>query len=125
MNEDCGVCLDPGDYDHPEMYEEKVVKARKECRCCECGRQISIGQEYQRASGKWDGDFGTHKTCLDCMNIRDAFACGSGFMFERLWDDLWEYKNDINHDCVKKIKTPSAKAYYLERLRKMRGISDV
>ena len=122
MTDDCGVCLDPGDYDAPAFYVEKIVKARKPYKCCECGRDIHIGSQYQNVTGKWDGDFDVKRTCIDCYHIREAFRCGGGFLFERLWDDLWEYKNDINFDCVKNINTASAKAYYLDRLRKMRGI---
>jgi len=119
---DCGVCLDPGDYDAPRMYSEMVVKARKPHGCCECGNTIHPGSEYQRASGKWDGDFGVYCTCLDCMHIRDAFRCGGGFLFGQLWDSLHEYRNDVNTGCVEKIKTVSAKQRYMDWLREARGI---
>lgn len=121
---DCGVCLDSGYDETPTLYNDNFFKARKSHRCCECGRQIAVGSQYQRVEALWDGNFDTYKTCMDWWNIREAFRCGGGFLFERLWDDLNEYKNDINFDCVKNIKTPSAKAYYLERLREMRGIEE-
>ena len=37
-----------------------------------------------------DVNTGTYKTCLSCREIRNHFACSSGFYFERLWDDLEE-----------------------------------
>ena len=119
---DCGICLDPGDYECAEMYSEAVVKARKPHRCCECGKAIHPRSEYQRASGKWDGDFATYRTCLDCMHIRDAFRCGGGFLFGQLWDSLHEYRNDVNTGCVAKLKTVSAKQAYMDWLRQARGI---
>lgn len=119
---DCGVCLDGGDWDAPTLYNYNFVKARKEYSCCECGRKIHKGAEYQRVTGLWGGRFETYRTCMDCYYIREAFRCGGGFLFCDLWNTLWEFKNDINTGCLERIKTPSAKAYYLEQLRKMRGI---
>lgn len=119
---DCGVCLS-GDYDcAAEFSDTSYAKARKVYRCCECHRDIAKGQEYERQVGKWEGDFYTYKTCMDCVNIRTAFACGGGYTFTRLWEDLSEYQRELNTGCLEKIKTPTAKAYFLERLRKWRGI---
>lgn len=123
MDEDCGVCLDPGDYDAPEFYSEKIVKGRKPHQCLECGNKILPGAQYQKARGKWDGDFNEYHTCMDCVNIRDAFRCGGGWMFGQLWESLHEYRNDVNLDCVKKIKTVSAKQKYVDWLREQRGIA--
>jgi hypothetical protein len=123
MIEDCGVCLDPGDHDAPEMYCEKIVKARKPHDCCECEIKIESGSEYQRTTGRWDGRFDVFCTCLDCVNIRDAFRCGGNFFFGQLWDSLHEFRNDVNFDCVAKIKTVSAKQRYMDWLRKVRQIA--
>lgn len=122
-NDDCGVCLSSSDYDAPKMYSEKVVKARKSHRCCECGRLINVGNHYQKACGKWGGDFGEFHTCMDCLNIREAFRCGGGFLFGQLWDSLHEFRNDVTAACVAKIKTVSAKQYYMDWLREQRGIA--
>lgn len=124
MDADCGVCLDPGDYDAPLMYHENIVCARKTHKCCECNRDIKPSAEYQRVTGKWYDSFDTYRTCLDCMHIRDAFRCGGGFLFGQLWESLHEYRNDVNTGCVAKIKTISAKQYYMDWLRKERGIEN-
>lgn len=120
---DCGVCLSDDFCEGPTIYAEKVVTARKPHSCCECGRSIPAGAKYQRVCGLWDGRFDTFRTCMDCVNIREAFRCGGGFIFCQLWETLHEFRNDINTGCLERIKTPSAKSYYLERLREMRGIA--
>lgn len=119
---DCGVCLSDNDYDGPTLYNDRFVRARIPHKCCECRRTIIPGFQYQKVTGKWEGYFNEHHTCMDCWNIREAFRCGGGFIFGQLWETLADYRNDINTGCLEKIKTPSAKGYYLERLRKMRGI---
>lgn len=122
MTEECGFCLNPGDYDAPVLYQERIVRARKPYNCCECGRCIEPGQQYQKTTGMWDGEWYAHYTCLDCMHIRDAFRCGGGFLFGQLWDSLYEYRNDVNTACVAKIKTVSSKQRYMDWLREARGI---
>jgi len=119
---DCGVCLSGSDYGSNDFYEERIVKGRKDYFCCECNRDINKGDKHEYAVGKSEGSIHTHRTCLDCMNIRDAFNCDGGFLFGSLWDSLSEYSHELNTGCLAKIKTPSAKGYFLEQLREFRGI---
>ena len=67
---DC-ACFDPvsdmGD-GSCEFYSVKIVKARKKHKCYECGHIIEIGESYEYATGKWDGDFDVFKTCDDCQH---------------------------------------------------------
>lgn len=66
-----GGNYDWGDCDeYPEFYDERVVKARKLHKCCECHIPIPIGVEYQRIVGKWDGQLSTFKTCMQCAAAR-------------------------------------------------------
>lgn len=57
------------DYDAPEFYERKIVKARKRHKCEECAGWISPGEQYEYAAGKWEGDFYTFKTCERCVDL--------------------------------------------------------
>jgi hypothetical protein len=62
------------------VENEKKVKARKEHKCCECGKIIKIGEDYHYFFGIWEdydcGRFvGEYKTCLEC---------------ERDWDKILE-----------------------------------
>lgn len=78
-----------GDVDiYPEFIAEKIVKARKPHKCCECKDTIPVGTLYERVSGKWDGVCDTVKTCLTCMKIRNDY-CDS-FNYGELRESLWE-----------------------------------
>ena len=96
LNCDCSCFIDVGEY--PEFYTDKVVTAKKQHKCYECGETISIGDKYQRCSGKWDGEVLTYKTCLGCMRIRDAY-CSNGWVFGELREAFmecmgWDYIDD-------------------------------
>ena len=85
----CDCSCDHGEY--PEFYSEKIVKAKKEHKCCECREIIPKGQKYHRASGKWDGEMRSYKTCLPCMRIRDDY-CKYGFVFGELPEAFFNCK---------------------------------
>ena len=64
-------CIDAGEWMDPcTTISSKVVTARKEHRCCECGEAIQPGRKYERDVVAFDGDFSTYKTCARCANIR-------------------------------------------------------
>ena len=56
--------------EYPDFYTDKWYKTRKQHRCDECTKAILIGQTYLRASGKWEGEIQTFKTCEDCEELR-------------------------------------------------------
>lgn len=56
--------------DYPKFYRERMVRARKTHKCCECHSDILIGEMYNSFTGLWD-DFGTWKTCFHCLPLRD------------------------------------------------------
>jgi hypothetical protein len=57
----------------PSAYKENIRKARKQHKCCECANNILKGDNYQYASGVWDGYPGDYKTCLSCVSVRREF----------------------------------------------------
>jgi predicted metal-dependent phosphoesterase TrpH len=59
-----------GDAEWPAVFEDRTIKARGTHSCCECGSEISPGEEYQRCKGLWDGEWSTFKTCSVCEEIR-------------------------------------------------------
>lgn len=118
---DCGVCIGGGDWDEsPEFYVWEYPKARKEYKCCECDRTIERGSQYERYTDKFDGSINTVKTCMDCSHIRNGLTCEGGALppFGELWSEVISNFPQLKSTaCLTKIKTPSAKEYFLERWR--------
>lgn len=70
-------------------FQSGTCKAEFPHKCCECGIVISVGEDYEWATGR-DGHWGKlneHSTCLLCVEIRDHFSCG-GFYYTMLWEEL-------------------------------------
>ena len=62
-----------------EMYGQKRHVARKTHVCCECGCEIKSGERYERAEGlnrEGSGSWETFKTCMPCVELRDATIDG-------------------------------------------------
>lgn len=96
-------CVIDIDYDYGScsFFDEKVLLARKEHRCCECGDIINKGDKYEKVVGKWEGDFIEYKTCLVCKEIRDRIFCS--FIFTALWEELSEFTNggyDMDYNMI-------------------------
>lgn len=82
------------DYDPPEFFNCDTVTARKPHRCCECGCQIARGEKYERATGKWEGNLETFKTCSACCELRYAITDGC-WVYGHLVDDVSEIRGDL------------------------------
>jgi len=86
------VCcpLSGNDEGTPECYDQRIVTAKRACKCCECGESIAKGVEHERVKGIWFNEDGwsTYRTCSSCVEIGTHFSCGRGWMFESLWEDL-------------------------------------
>jgi hypothetical protein len=100
-----------------EVIEDKVVKARKDHRCVECRETIAKGQKHEYIKGLWDGRFDTFRTCLSCVEIRNHFSCGNGWLFGEVWSQLGEnFFPDMKAGgpCMQGL-SPEAKARLFER----------
>ena len=78
----------------------KDRKARKPHVCDECGRKIKPGEVYENASGIWDGDAYTFKTCQQCGSIARAWLsehCG-GWCYGGLLLDLQEHAQHSDNE---------------------------
>lgn len=58
------------DYESPQVYSSRIVKARKEYRCCECDVRIAIGEQHEYAFGVSCGYTYQPRTCMSCVGIR-------------------------------------------------------
>ncbi len=82
--------LGGGDDEPAQFHNQRQLRAAKDHKCSECGDGIAKGARYERVDGMWDGDWSVYKTCLSCVEIRDHFACGNGWLFGELWNQLEE-----------------------------------
>lgn len=109
--------LESGDYaDAADFHTSTIRKAAKDHRCYECREAIPKGSKYEYASGCWDGIVDTFKTCLSCVEIRNHFSCGRGFIYGQLWDDLEQnFFPDMKAGgpCMKGL-SPAAKSRLFE-----------
>lgn len=88
MRNSCCDAAYGGDY--PEFLVERMVKSRKEHKCCECRETINKNEMYEKVTGMWDGRISTFKTCKICKTIREDYFCtwNYGNLSEDLWDCL-------------------------------------
>lgn len=109
--------LSNDDADGPECHTEQVVTARKPHVCYECGEAIPIGTRYEKVTGIWDRRPSTYKTCLSCVEIRNHFACRSGWIYGEVWSQLEESffpGMTAGGPCMEGL-SPAAKARLFER----------
>lgn len=81
----------------PSAFSSVTRKAAKEHRCCECGKTIEKGEQYQYSSGIWDNRPYSYKQCLNCHEIMvaatiDADYCDEGPSFGMLRDWFREFQ---------------------------------
>ena len=72
----------------PDVFDCKLVKARKQHRCCECLDDILPGQEHYYSSGLWDGEWQNFRQCAEChelvRSIMSDLPYGEGVPFGEL-----------------------------------------
>ena len=92
------------------VLKEKIVTAKKEHKCSECGRKIKKEESYEYASGVWETKLNIYKTCLDCLSLRKQFF-KDGFCYNAIWEMFEEEFRDteIPESCISKL-TPGARA---------------
>lgn len=83
------------DYDPPDFWTERLVRAAKPHRCGECDRVIEPSETYWRATSKYDGAIGTYKTCVHCRVGHDwlSINCG-GFSYHGLDEEMAEHVDE-------------------------------
>lgn len=113
---ECSCSIDM-DYDGsgPDRHTEKIRTARKTHVCFECVKDIQPGEQYEYASGLWDGEYSIYKTCLDCKSIRDTFF--SSWVYTQVWeafqDEFGYVDSVVPESCIAEL-TPGARARVCE-----------
>lgn len=62
----------------PEFFSERISRARKPYKCCECRKRIHVGQIYWRCNGKWDGEMDSFKQHIECRDACYTILKGQG-----------------------------------------------
>lgn len=113
---ECGVCLTADDSCYTEFLKTRIRTARKIHECCECNGSIPVGQKYEYAWGKTEGELWDCKTCLVCAEIANAFYCDGRMYGGELWEQMNDYAfEQMNTGCLTKLQTAAAKAELVRR----------
>lgn len=85
------------DYEPSTVWDERIVRARKQHRCCECRGAIRVGESHSRIGSLFDGRWQTYRMCGDCKvticdlgkisgdGCRFCYAVGDLMMEMREW----------------------------------------
>ncbi len=60
------------DGEYATVWRESEHKARKQHKCCECGKAIRIGETYSSVFCVSEGYASTSRTCPRCSRLRKA-----------------------------------------------------
>ena len=106
------TCVFMDDDDAYETIEQKIVTARKRHKCGECHMEIIPGEKYEYYKGKFDNNIHAHKTCQDCLSMRNSEIFCNGFYFEMIWesfrDAVQESGGGVDWEALSTL-TPKAK----------------
>lgn len=106
---DCSCEIDSYDmHDDTTSYVVTKRQARKSHKCCECGRDITCGEIYERYVIFYDGSFSAFKTCPDCLSIRDVLFCS--WSFGDIWQELQEQITNgirLSETCIAILTKPA------------------
>jgi len=128
MFNECAI-VDTYDESPAALYNSKMIKARKEHKCCECYSTIRPGECYENVRANWEGTWTTIKTCRTCVNVRKSLF-RNGFIHEALIENLEEcYGIDFYLEPPDPDEDDSAEEeWHIEKtrdeLRKMNGGQD-
>jgi hypothetical protein len=87
----------------PEVCWESHPIAKKWYKCYECEQWIPKGQKYTKITGKWYGDFDSHKFHEECA---EAMSIVNSWLEEPLsFGDLYEA---IKEYCTLHKRSPKA-----------------
>lgn len=83
------------DYEHPDFCTTTNPVAKKQHYCSECQHPIYPGENYERVSGKWDGEVITFKICTFCQDLKNytseitEYEFGLGNLHEEMREAIY------------------------------------
>jgi len=122
----CDVSIGGYDGDVASVWNVKTVKARTPHVCDECGETIVPTQQYERASGLFDGEWSTWRICLPCCEVSAEFTESGGRVYGgAMWNELvdqWEQGAHLQA-CLNRLTTAAAKAMMRRRWMKWKRLT--
>jgi hypothetical protein len=87
---EAAACTCDFEYDEiAALHREKVVTARKEHTCLECGEKIRPGEKYHYYfQVSESGDWWQGHVCTPCERIRTNFCAPFGMLREMIYEYL-------------------------------------
>lgn len=89
------MCMIDGCDEYAEVSSQKIVVARKQHTCCECGRKISPGERYRYAFQIYERSPYQYHTCEHCQVAQSWLTreCG-GYLIHGTWEDIAEHARE-------------------------------
>jgi hypothetical protein len=99
------ACIDMiHDGDFVDLIYDQKIMAFYPIKCEECHRPVEK-EEYIIGKYEYGEQTNYHRTCLDCMSVRDNLFCG--FQYSMIWNDLkdniMEYPDGISFANIAKL----------------------
>lgn len=111
------------DYDGepPAVYRAKLMTARKQRKCNECGVQILPGERYENVFGVWEGKGETFGTCHRCLALREwvqAHVPCVCWAHGNAQEDLMEIARECSYDAPGLLFGAYRRQIAIDRARK-------
>jgi hypothetical protein len=58
------------DCNSPEVFNDRLVRAKKPYQCYECGNTIAVNEKHHSIFGVWDGEPSSYRFCCNCETLR-------------------------------------------------------
>ncbi len=99
------------DAEQVEMFERKVITARKAHTCVDCRGAIAKGESCARYSYKYEGEFSTEHRCDPCEEAAAEFEHRLvGGLFWLSMHEAWGEGANVQ-SCINRLTTARAKEH--------------
>ena len=118
----CGISIGGDGDGYPKFQNLEILKARKQYKCYECGDVIVPGDQYERFTAKYDGEFASMKTCMGCADIRKSFS-PEGMTWGGVWEEIYDQWPDVTTACFSQLTTVDGKRKLRAEWMKWKGLA--
>jgi len=108
--------------EYPEIQLARTIFAARPHECGECGKVIKKDEMFEMVNMKQEDIWSTHKTCNDCLCLRNEFFCDGwwyGLIHQNLSDHIYKIIRDggvISSKCLERL-APKARAWVCEEMK--------